>query len=347
MKYRQFGDTGFSVSEVTLGTMRLTADAAHVPKQLKTGGLAARKANEEGRRVLDAALDAGVNSFHSSEDYGTWWLFGDALKKTKRREEIHHTIKLTTPDYLESAFDPAAVRSAVERALRSLNAERITFVQHLQRGPNVSPIEAYSSSGDGRRIQFLRDNQGRMAQTFESLRREGKIGAVLSFPHTVGYLEEAVLSRQYRGVVHFLNLLETEIVPHLKLLSHYSMGFFALRPLLQGMLTDRRADRANLPNWDPVTLPIWDSRYAVLQEVLEVLRTQEGSLSATAVRFSLSFPEVTSVVASARTMSQLDDLLVASEAPHFSAELLQDIRDATTAADRFSKFDLFPENQFT
>lgn len=345
MKFRQFGQTEFLVSELSLGSMRLTGDAAHVPAQLKTSGSAAGAVNEEGRKVVHAALEAGINSFHSSEDYGTWWLLGDALKHRKERQEIHHMVKVTTPDYSESSFNPNVVRSSVEKALSALHAERITFVQHLQRGPRVSPAEAYSTRGDARRIEYLKDKQASIMDTFETLRLEGKIGTTLTFPHTMGFMKEAVSRGNYQGVVHFLNLLETEILPHFDSMRRHKMGFFALRPLLQGMLSDRRSKRAELPSSDPATLPVWDSRYEVLEKVREAMGPQGDSLSVLAYRFALSFPEATSIVSSIRTVSQLEEYLYASEAGALSRETLRKIRIASASADGFSKFDLFPENQ--
>lgn len=345
MKYREFGNTGLLVSEVGIGTMRLTADAAHVPEQLRYSGDAADAVNLEARKIVETALDAGVNCFHSSEDYGTWWLLGEVLGTRPERDDIHHVIKLTTPDYDESFFDPSLVRASVERALAALHTERISFVQHLHRGPRVSPSEAYSEKGDSRRIARFIESQSEIGEIFDDLKREGKIGAVVTFPHTMGFLEASLTAHIYGGVVHFLNLLETEIVPLLPRLESEAVGLFALRPLLQGMLSDHRLDRDNLGTSDPARLPIWDSRYAVLDRVLGAIDRGESTLSSFALRFALSFPQVSSVISSPRDSSQLREMLEASQADRLPASDLQAIREPSLEADNFSKYDLFPENQ--
>jgi aryl-alcohol dehydrogenase-like predicted oxidoreductase len=345
MKYREFGNTGLSVSEIGMGTMRLTADAAHMPQQLKSSGSAADLINAEARKVLETALDAGVNCFHSSQDYGTWWLLGEVLSTRPERNDIHHVIKVTSPDYDESSFDPELVRNSVELALTALHTERISFVQHLHRGPQVSPSEAYSQEGDFRRIARLMESEAEIQETFDDLKQQGKIGAVVAFPHTMGFLETSLETNIYTGVVHFLNLIETEIVPLLLRMESESMGFFALRPLLQGMLNENRLERANLDRSDPATLPIWDSRYAVLDKVLGAIDRDDSTLSSFALRFALSFEQVSSVISSPRDSNHLREMLEASEAERLSPSDLKTIRELTVEADNFSKYDLFPENQ--
>lgn len=345
MRLREFGTTGLLVSEVCIGTMRLTADAAHVPTQLRTTGAEADVTNAEARKILEVALDAGVNCFHSSEDYGTWWLLGEVLRTRKERHDIHHVIKLTSPDYHEEKFDPLLARTAVEQALRALHTDRISFVQHLHRGPQVSPSEAYSEAGDSRRIGRFLESRAQIQDTFETLVREGKIGAVVAFPHTMGFLQSSISGNLYAGVVHFLNLLETEIYPLLPQLESQALGFFALRPLLQGMLNDYRLDRTNLPQGDPATLPIWDSRYSVLESVLGGVDRGASTLSSYALRFALSFPAVSSVISSPRDSAQLLELLEASDAERLPRWELDIIRELSAPADLFSKYDFFPENQ--
>lgn len=347
MRYRKFGSTGLEVSEVGIGTMRLSADAAHVPQQLRISGGEAEAVNKRAREVLEAALDAGINCFHSSEDYGTWWLLGGVLKSRAERNDVHHVIKVTSPDYEEDSFDPSMVRAGVERALVALHTERISFVQHLHRGPRVAPRDAYSSVGDGPRVARFIETQAIIRETFDGLKREGKVGAVVAFPHTVGFLEASWETEIYAGMVHFLNLIETEIVPSLPRLGERALGFFALRPLLQGMLSSDRLDRQSLDKSDPVSLPIWDSRYRVLDRILKSSERGSLTLSAFALRFALSFAEVSSVISSPRNSAQLQELLDASEADRFPSSVLSSIRNSSAEADSFSKYDLFPENQST
>lgn len=103
------------------------------------------------------------------------------------------------PDYDEAAFDSSTVRRSVEEALSALHTERISFVQHLQWGPMVSPEDAYSTEGDGRRIGALASIADDFGEVIEALQDEGKVGHAVTFPHPVAFAEAALLTGVYAG----------------------------------------------------------------------------------------------------------------------------------------------------
>lgn len=347
MKYRNFGHTDISVSELSFGAMRATGDAAHVPRAHQPTREELDQANSAGRRALEAALDGGVNCIHSSEDYGTWWMIGATLAHHPKRHDIHHVIKVSSPDYDDSTFDPSIVRRDVESALRALHTERITFVQHLQRGPHVSPDDAYSPAGDDRRIGALPTIAEEFAAIISDLRDEGKVAHGITFPHTMPYAKAALNTGAYDGVAHFFNLLETEGMEILDSMVERGYGYFAIRPLLQGMLTDKRVNRASLPTSDPMTLPIWDSRYALLEKIRETIGDPPDSWAAYATRFALAHPGITSVITSANSETQVTGLLTALDRDYPSEETLRTVASLVSKAGYLSKFDLFPQNQIT
>ena len=342
MKYRNLGNTDLVVSEWCFGAMRFSGSAAHVAESKSAEEV--RQQNEQGRRALQAALDGGVNLIHSSHDYGTRWLLDEVLSKHPRRSEIHHVIKVVTPDYDEDGFDPQAIRSAVEEALAELHTERIAIVQHLQRGPKVSKSDAYSEAGDERRIAALHRYLDPLLETFEDLRDEGKVGHLAVFPHTMGYAEPAVRTGAFDAVVHFLNLLEPEALDLLDELEERGMGFLAIRPLLQGMLTDKRVDRASLDLGDTKRISNWDAPYALLDRIREVIGEEPPSWTQYAMKFALGHPGVTSVVASANTVQQTETLLEACDGDYPSRQTLADVRAAVAEIGMFPKSELFVEN---
>jgi len=255
VRLRRFGRTDIDVSEVSFGAMRVTGDAAHVARSRPPTPSEVQEQNHRGRRALQAALDGGVNCFHSSDDYGTRWLLGEVLHSHPRRSDVHHVIKVTTPDYQENAVDLGMVRREVEQALSDLHAERISFVQHLQRGPRVSKEDAYSAVGDRRRIEALPAVSQDFLGVVDELRDEGKVGCAVTFPHTMAYAEAALQDERWAGMVHFFNLLETEGLRLLDAAGSAGRGYFALRPLLQGLITDKRVDRDSLRPGDEKLVP--------------------------------------------------------------------------------------------
>lgn len=342
MKYRNLGNTDLVVSEWCFGAMRFAGSAAHVPDSKSAED--AKRQDGEGRRALQAALDGGVNLIHSSGDYGTRWLLGEVLDKHPKRSEVHHVIKMTTPDYAEEDFDPKVMRATVEEALTDLHTERIAIVQHLQRGPKVSKSDAYSETGDERRVAGLNRYLEALTETFEELREEGKVGYLATFPHTLGYAGPAVGSGAFKAVVHFLNLVEPEALDLLDELQARGMGFLAIRPLLQGMLTDKRSDRDALAPDDIKRVPNWDAPYALWHRVREIIGEEPDSWTQYALKFALGHPAVTSLVASANSAEQTETLLEACDGDYPSRETLRAVRAAVAEIGMFSKSELFVEN---
>jgi len=343
MKYREFGRTGLRLSVLSFGAMRATGDAAHVARSAPPTQEEIDAQNAAGRAALELALDSGVNCIHSSEDYGTWWMLGDVLRHRAERTEVHHVIKVMTPDYEEVDFDPRRVRDGVEAALRELHAERISVVQHLQRGPNVSKDDAYALAGDDRRIGALPDVADAFGEVIESLRDEGKVACGISFPHTVGYAHAALDTGHYAGIAHFFNLIETEALPLLDRMERHGFGYFAIRPLLQGMLTDKRTARESLPEDDPKTRPGWDTRYALFDRIRHELGDQP-SWTQFALRFAIAHPAVTSLITSAGSPEQMTTMLEAVDAELPSRAVLDRVHALGVQAGDLPKSDLYLEN---
>lgn len=294
MDYRHFGSTGIAVSPICFGSMRLDP----TPDGRRTA-----------RRALDAALDAGINLLHSSDSYGTRDLLGEALADRTDRDDLHHIVKVCAPDYSENIFDASAFRRQVDLALKELHTERITFVQHLHRG--VTKPKCYSTDGDATRLAQLDQLRSEIAAVFDDLHKEGKVGHLLSFPHTRGYAGAALNGTPFEGLVAFFNLLEREMADLFPVMEAQGQGMFAMRPLLQGMLTDRRADRTRLAQDDRMRSAEWETHYHRLQAIREHLGDLEQPLENVALRFSLIPLIVASLIVSLNTEDQVTAAIAA------------------------------------
>ncbi|MDZ7706711.1 MAG: aldo/keto reductase [Trueperaceae bacterium] len=277
MKYRQFGSTDLRVSEVCFGTMRFAA---------KEPGRDEKSLN--GMHALEEALERGVNCVHSSYEYGTRWATGEVMARYPKRDEVHHVIKVNVPDWGEERFDKAAFRAQVEDALRDLHAERIAVVQHLQRGsagPRAWPTRRRASRSGWPTFPSIVEPLG---EVVEELTSEGKIGHLATFPYTVGYARAALETGLFEGVVAYFDLLETEMLDLFPELRRRGAGFIGIRPLMGGLLTDKRIDRAALPAGDRMNGPEWDRAYDQLEEAKRVLGEPDTSWTELALRFSLT-----------------------------------------------------------
>ncbi|MFN3973296.1 MAG: aldo/keto reductase [Gemmobacter sp.] len=291
MRYRKFGKTDLEFSEITFGALRFV------------DGAQAKNDEDLGRRALLDALDAGVNAIHSSYEYGTRWALERILAEHPRRAELHHIIKVPSPDYTDPGFSDAQFRTHVETALRELKTERIAIVQHLQRG--VAKDIIYDERGDPDRLARMDATNAALTETAEAMRREGKLGYVITFPHTVGFARPAIASGAFDGLIAFWNFLETEMLDVLDDCAERGLGAFSMRPYLQGIITDKRANRSSLSADDPKRDPAWDRHYDLFVRVQTDLGPDIASWSDAAIRFALSHPAITSVVVSLNNPDQV------------------------------------------
>ena len=294
MQARRFGSTDLEVSPICFGPMRFAnRDGSD------------DDVSRNGRRALERALERGVNFLHSSYEYGTRWSMAPVLANHPRRHDIHHIIKVPVPDSDDGGrFDAVKFRLRVEEALAELHTDRIAVVQHLQRAkPN----------SDERRLPDIDAIDEPLRETFETLRAEGKVGYLASFPYTAPFAESALATGTFSGLVAYYNVIEMEMARFFPALERSGGGFLCIRPFLAGLLTDRRADRHALPDGDRMRERSWDRAY----DRLAVIRERLGPASMTrfAIRFALAHPIVASLIVGLNTVAQVDEVIDAAAEP--------------------------------
>ncbi len=323
MERRPFGTTGMELPEICFGTMRYAA---------KTPGDDAP--SRAGQRALEEALDLGIDFVHSSYEYGTRWMTGKVLAGHPHRDRVRHAIKVNVPDWGEPKFDPAAFRRQVEDALRDLHADRIDVVQHLQRG-GIERLLGYDDRAEPQRVADLDAVLEPLREVAQRLRDEGLIGALTTFPYTVGYARAAIASGAFDGIVAYFNLLETEMVEVFDLMRDQGMGFIGIRPLMGGLLTDARIDRAALPPGDRMHDAGWDRAYDHLAAARAIVDPEVGeggtarSWTSYALKFSLIDPLIASTVVSINTPEQLLEVVAALEGARPDPALLPRLHEVT------------------
>ncbi len=148
---------------------------------------------------------------------------------------------------------------------------------------------------------------------FETLRAEGKVGFLTTFPYTPGFAEAALATGTFSGLVAYYNAIELEMARFFPALEQSGGGFLCIRPFLAGLLTDRRADRDALPAGDRMRNPSWDAAYQRLAVLRE--RLQPASVTAFAIQFALAHPIVASLIVGLNTVEQVDEVIDAAEQP--------------------------------
>jgi aryl-alcohol dehydrogenase-like predicted oxidoreductase len=299
MRRRRFGNTDLEVSEVTFGAMRF------VP------GNKGNRDEAEGRRALETALEMGVDTIHSSHEYGTRYGLEKVLRDHPGRHTLKHVIKVHAPNYDDPAFDAGKFQDQIELGLKELHTDRIDVVQHLQR--SVPKEIIYEAEGEPPRIRDMPAVNEALLKSFNQMREAGKVGHLVTFPHTPGFAKAAIASGAFEGMVAFFNLVETELYPMLDDMQRRGMGMFSMRPLREGILTDKRKDRARLPAGDPHLASTSDDAYRRFEVLQRAIGDEVRPWSDLAIKFSLAHPLFCSVIVSMNTVDQVKSVLGAAD----------------------------------
>jgi aryl-alcohol dehydrogenase-like predicted oxidoreductase len=211
MNYRELGNTGIKVSEVSFGTWAI-------------GGSWGKTNDEESLRALHYAIDQGVNFFDTADVYGDGHSEGLLAKATKGREdEIYIATKFCRMGdiHSEGTYSYDSVRTYCEASLKRLNREAIDLYQI-----HCPPID------------ILKD--GKVFEVLDRLQQEGKIK---HYGVSVETVEEGLLCLEnpnVKALQVIFNLfrqkpLET-LLPEAK---KRNTGILVRLPLASGLLTGK------------------------------------------------------------------------------------------------------------
>jgi aryl-alcohol dehydrogenase-like predicted oxidoreductase len=286
MTYRTLGDSGLMVSTVGLGCnnfgMRIDAEATAA--------------------VVDAAIDAGITLFDTSDSYGQSEEFlAPTLKGRRDRVVLATKFGSNLKGALGPDWDARAsrryVRLAVERSLRRLDTDWIDLYQ-LHKPDGITPIEET--------LSVLTD-----------LVREGKVRYIGSSNLAAWQVVDADWTATSAGLERFVSAqneysllrteAETELVPACEQLG---IGILPYFPLASGLLTGkyRRGDAppegGRIAAWG-MSAMLSDENFDVV-EALEAFAAERGiTLLDVAMGGLAARPAVASVIAGATTPEQV------------------------------------------
>jgi aryl-alcohol dehydrogenase-like predicted oxidoreductase len=311
MRRRTFGATGWSVSELALGTMMF--------------GAMGNPDHSDAARIINRALDAGINFVDTADVYSggeSEVIVGEAI--AGRRDEVVLATKFGLPMGEDPNSGGASRRwivRAVEDSLRRLGTDRIDLYQ----------LHRYDWSTD----------LSETLTALDDLIRAGKVLAVGASTFSAEKIVEAQWAAQLAATHRFLSeqpmysllgrVPERAVFPVAR---QYDMGVLTYSPLHGGWLSGRprpetshrAASRGAL--YDPESDA--GRRRAEAVAGLQNVAADAGlTLPQLAIAFVTSHPAVTSAIIGPRTQEQLDGLLTAADV-ELSAETLDRI-DAIVA----------------
>ncbi|MFL6664055.1 MAG: aldo/keto reductase [Rhizobacter sp.] len=316
MKLRQFGRSGLQVSPLCLGAnvFGWTADEA------VSGAL------------LDRYVEAGGNFIDSANVYSRWVpghqggesesVIGRWLKRRGGRERLVIATKvgMDMPG-LGAGLTPAQIERGAEDSLRRLQTDHIDLY--------------YAHSDDA--TTPLDDTLA----AFDRLVKSGKVRAIAASNYGAQRLEEALAASERAGVARYeglqprYNLLdrepfESELAPVCR---RHGLGAAVYYALASGFLsgkyrrpedTEGRARAAALKQYSN------ERGWRVVNALHGVARRLSSTPAAVALAWLMARPAVTSAIASATSVEQLDELLKAT-ALTLDADSIAEL-DAASAA---------------
>ena len=297
MKHRTLGRTGVKVSPYCLGAMMF--------------GPWANSDVDDCLRIIDTALDAGINFIDTADVYsrgGSEEIVGQALARDNKRENVVLATKVHGTmgrDANEQGNSRRWIFKEVENSLRRLRTDYIDLYQIHRPSPDTDIDETLSALTD--------------------LVHQGKVRYLGSSTFPAEEIVEAQWTAERRNRERFVceqppysmlaRGIERDVLP---VCQRYGMGVIPWSPLSGGWLTGRYRKGQELPKegraammpqrFDP-SVPANARRLDLVEDLLKVAADAGCSLTHLAHAFVVSHPAVTAAIIGPRTLEQLTDAL--------------------------------------
>ena len=295
MQYTRLGRTGLKVSRLCLGTMNFGVHTSE----------------EDSHKIMDRALEHGINFFDTANTYG--WKLGEGVteqiigrwfaKGGGRREKTVIATKVygkmgDWPN--ESGLSALHIKRACEASLKRLQTDHIDLYQmhHIHR---ETPWEE-------------------IWQAMEQLVREGKviyIGSSNFAGWHIATANQEAKKRNFMGLVseqclYNLNArtVELEVLPACE---HYGLGVIPWSPLASGILAGALQKASEGRRAEAGVQAMIDANRSKLERYETLCRDLGERPADIALAWLLSRPAVTAPIIGPRTIEQLDDSLRALE----------------------------------
>ncbi len=293
------------------------------PLALGTDNFANPTPEEESVRIIDAALDAGINLIDTANVYAggeAERIIGRALAASGRRNEVVLATKAfypTGPDPDDRGNSPRALHKACDASLARLGVDHIDLYQ-LHRPDFDVPIE---------------ETLGALTE----LRDAGKIRFAGSSTAPARALRQALAASDAGGLIRFVseqppyNLLdrrlEAQIVP---LAANEGLALLPWSPMAMGILAGRYSQAVSPPKDSRAAQRggiyaerVTEVGIATGERFIELAAASDFSPAQLAVLWVKEQPGVTAPLLGPRTLDQLAHLL-----PVLDARLPEDLRRA-------------------
>lgn len=276
--------------------------------------------------LLDALVDKGLWFIDTADVYSRWapgnkggeseTIIGHWLKKSGKRDSIVLATKVgmeMSPE--KTGLKPQYIRQAVEDSLRRLQTDYIDI------------------------YQAHRDDEGTpLAETlnaFDLLIKEGKVRAIGASNYSAARLQEALQTSEKEGLARYetlqpeYNLYDRECYEAEleKVVTEHGLGVINYYSLASGFLSGKyrsAADASKSARGQGVVEKYLNPRgLKILASLDEISQAHQVSPTQVALAWQIARPGITAPIVSATSLTQLDDLVGATQLKLTQAEIEQ------------------------
>ncbi|MBL0185764.1 MAG: aldo/keto reductase [Candidatus Obscuribacter sp.] len=311
MQKRNLGKSGLTVAPLAFGcnVFGWTADQATAFK------------------LLDAFVDSDLNLLDTADVYPVWHpgnvggesetIIGNWLKKSSKRDQVIIATKVgmkMAPALGTENLSRKYIFDSVEKSLKRLQIETIDLYQAHTDDP-VTPLEETLTA-------------------FDDLIKQGKVRAIGASNYSGARLKEALAVSKAAGLARYESLqpeynlydragYELELEPlchkeHLGVISYFSLA----RGFLSGKYRSE-ADLSQSPRGTGVKKYLNERGFAIVDTLHKVAKELHSQPARIALAWLIARPGITAPIASATTLSQLEDLIAAAKLTLSAAALAE------------------------
>ena len=301
MKFREFSNLGWRVSEIGLGCWAIGADWGNVSL-------------DDAREVLKTTLDKGVNFYDTADVYGdgrSEQLVSELIKSTSERLYVATKAGRRLNPHTADGYNLLNIESFVERSLKNLNIECIDLLQL-----HCPPSETYSKK--------------ETYDMLDAIVTKGKIANYGVSVETVSQAQQAIKNPNIKSIQIIFNIFRQKpSEAFFKEAAEKNVAVIVRVPLASGMLTGKMNKDWVFPENDHRNYNIKGAAFDVgetfsgvnfnkalkVVEELKLLTPEEFSLSQLALKWILMHDAVSVVIPGAKNSDQVLKNISASSLP--------------------------------
>ncbi|MDO6481690.1 aldo/keto reductase [Shimia thalassica] len=323
MTYTRLGQSGLIVSRLALGTMTFTYGSDWIPGVAKVG-------ETEARRMVDTALESGVNLFDTADGYSNGeaeTILGKSLVGKREKAVVCTKIGFRNSDHIPDAgLSRSQIFQHVEKSLTRLNTDWIDLLV-LHKTDFTTPLEETL-----RALQALIDS-GKVRYIGCSNWPAWQVARAIQFQRDSGMDQFIAGQYLYNAVARDI---ESDV---LKMADAMGLGLMAWSPLAAGVLTGKydlsKTDQGEgrLAEGDFLQISPQHAQ-SVLAAVSAVAEAHNATSAQIALAWILNKRRDHTVIIGASKQSQLEASLAAASLTLSQAEM-DAIDGAMTPARRY------------